>query len=200
MFSNQIKKLIKYVRQKRIGWQVRRGVVPHGVPQGEVMEALIATKPSGVLEIFGFLRMRIKRVATGLWEDYGLVSTKLVTTAFAEYVVDSLLDSTTYPLDAFTWHDMGDDATAESNAHTALQNSRETRINDASPAENTSQVYQSIATIVASAGYTVNEHGIFNAVSAGTMMDRNLVPNAPVVVASDQVEFTYELTVNAESP
>ena len=199
MFQNPIKKYYRLYRQKRIAAQVRNGIVPHGVPQGEIMEALKATKPYGVLEMFGFLRMRIKRYATGKWEDFGVVSVKKVTTAFANYVVDSLQDSTTYPLDAFTWHDMGDDSTAESNAHTALQNSRETRINDSSPGENGSNIYQSIATINASAGYVVQEHGIFNAVSGGTMLDRNLVPNAPTVIANDSVEFTYELTVNAES-
>jgi len=199
MFQNQIKKLIKFVRQKRIATKVRNGIVPHGVPQGEIMEALKATKPNGVLEMFGFLRMRIKRCRTGEWEDFGVVSVKKVTTAFANYVVDSLQDSTSYPLDAFTWHDMGDDNTAESNAHTALQNSRETRINDSSPGENGANVYQSVATINASAAYTVEEHGIHSAESAGVMLDRNLVPNAPSVIANDSVEFTYELTVNAES-
>lgn len=199
MFQNTIKKLIKSLRQKRIAAKVRNGIVPHGITQGEIMEALKATKPHGVLEVMGFLRVRIRRHLTGKWEDYGLVSVKKVTTAFAEYVVDALQDSTTYPLDAFTWHDMGDDNTAESNAHTALQNSRETRINDTSPGENTAQVYQSIATINASAAYTVEEHGIFSAVSGGTMLDRNLVPNAPPVIANDSVEFTYELTVNAEA-
>jgi len=200
MFQNQIKKFVRSFRQKRIAAQVRNGIVPHGITQGEIMEALQATKPHGVLEVVGFLRIRVLRHLTGLWEDFGLVSVKLVTTAFADYVVDALQDSTTYPLDAFTWHDMGDDNTAESNAHTALQNSRETRINDASPGENGTNVYQSIATINASAAYTVEEHGIFSAVTAGTMMDRNLVPNAPDVIANDSVEFTYELTVNAESP
>ncbi len=199
MFQNPFKKLYRLFRQKRIAAQVRNGIVPHGVPQGEIMEALKATKPHGVLEIFGFLRMRIKRYATGKWEDFGVVSVKKVTTAFANYVVDSLQDSDTYPLDAFTWHDMGDDNTAESNAHTALQNSRETRINDTSPGENGANIYQSVATINASAAYTVEEHGIFSAESAGTMLDRNLVPNAPSVIANDSVEFTYELTVNAES-
>lgn len=207
MFKKQwvqsiIYKLFKsgsYIRNRYVGYLVRRGTVPYGLLQGEVIAAMKATRPEGVLELIGTLRMRIKRIATGLWEDYGLVSTKLVTTDFAEYIVDSLLDSGTYPLDAFTWHDMGDDNTTESNAHTALQNSRETRVNDTSPAENTAQVYQSIATITATAGYDVEEHGIFSAISAGTMMDRNLVPSPPTVIASDQVEFTYELTVNAES-
>ena len=199
MFSNWIKKLRKYVRQKYVGWMVRKGKLPFGITQGEVMEALKATRPSGVCEVFGFLRVRIKRVLTGKWEDLGLVSTKLVTTAFAEFVVDALQDSTTYPLDLFTWHDMGDDNTAEDNAHTALQNSRETRVNDTSPGENTAQVFQSIATIVATGGYTAQEHGIFNDQVANTMMDRNLIPNAPVLITDDQVEFTYELTVNAEA-
>jgi len=199
MFQDYYKKLVRFFRQKQIAKKVRKGIVPRGVPQGEIMEALKATKLAGVVEIFGFLRMRIKRYLTGEWEDLGVVSVKKVTTAFANYVVDSLQDSTTYPLDAFTWHDMGDDGTAESNAHTALQNSRETRINDTSPGENTANIYQTVATIQASAAYTVNEHGIFNAVSGGTMMDRNLVDNAPAVIANDTVEFTYELTVNAEA-
>lgn len=199
MFSNWIKKFGEYVRQKYVGWMIRRGKLPYGITQTEVVAALKKTRPKGVVEVFGMLRMRVKRAATGLWEDYGLVSTKLVTTDFAEYIVDALQDSTTYPLDAFTWHDMGDDNTAESNAHSALQNSRETRVNDTSPTENTAQVYQSIATIVATGGYTAQEHGLFSDQDSGTMMDRNLIPNAPVLITDDQVEFTYELTVNAES-
>ena len=199
MLQNPFKKFHQFCRQRRIAWQVRRGIVPHKVPQGEIMEALKATKPYGVLEMFGFLRMRIKRYATGEWEDYGVVSVKKVTTAFANYVVDSLQNSTSEPLDAFEWHDMGDDNTAEANTHTALQNSRETRIQNDGGGENGANIYQSTATINASAGYTVEEHGIFSAESAGTMMDRNLVANAPVVITNDSVEFTYELTVNAES-
>ena len=215
MFSNWYKKIYKHVWQsyvgwmreylytglmhKYVGWMVRKGKLPYGILQGEVVEALKTTRPKGVVEVFGMLRVRVKRAATGLWEDYGLVSTKLVTVAFAEFVVDALQDSTTYALDLFTWHDMGDDNTAEANTHTALQNSRESRVNDTSPGENTSQVYQSIATITATGGYTAQEHGIFNDAVANTMMDRNLIPNAPVLITDDQVEFTYELTVNAEA-
>ena len=69
MFSNWIKKLCKYVRQKYVGWTVRKGKLPYGITQTEVVEALKVTRPAGVLEIFGMLRMRIKRAATGLWED-----------------------------------------------------------------------------------------------------------------------------------
>lgn len=199
MLQDKIKKFFGSIRQKRIAKAVREGRIPWGLTQEEAMESLKATKPFGVMEAFGFLRMRIKRAKTGEWEDFGLVSVKKVTTDFAEHIVSCLLDNTTYVLDEFTWHDMGDDNTAESNAHTALQNSRESRVNDTSPANNGAQIYQSIATITATGAYTVQEHGIFNAASSGVMMDRNLVNNAPAVIADDQVEFTYELTVNAES-
>jgi len=187
-----------FVRIVYIAALARYGIVPNGIMQGEVLKALKATKPSGVLEMMGFLRLRVFRHSENRWEDFGLVSVKKVTTAFANYVVDSLADSSTYPLDAFSWHDMGDDDTAEANTQTALLNSRETRING-TQTENGAGIYQSVATIVATAGYTVNEHGIFNAVSAGVLCDRNLVPNAPAVIADDSVEFTYELSVAAEA-
>jgi hypothetical protein len=80
----------------------------------------------------------------------------------------------------------------------ALANSRETRI-EGNQANNGAGVYKSQATITASAGYTVEEHGLFNLVSGGIMMDRNLVPNAPVVIANDTVLFSYELSVSAEA-
>jgi hypothetical protein len=187
-----------YVRTVYIGKLVRAGTVPHGLLQGEVEKAVRATKPYGVLEMIGYLRLRVKSIITGEWTDYGLVSTKKVTTAFANYVVDSLQDSSGSPLDDFTYHDMGDDNSAEANTETALQNSRETRISG-TDTENGAGIYQSVATINATAGYDVEEHGIFSAESAGTMMDRNLVPNAPTVISGDSVEFTYELSVNAES-
>lgn len=204
MLQNWCKKLYRSYRQRKIARWARAGKVYPGVTQGELMEAMKATKPYGVLEMMGFLRVRIFRGKNhpryGDIEDYGLVSCKLVTTDFAEYVVDSLADSTTYPLDTFKQHQMGDDATAESNAHTDLQNAREAKV-AGNQQENGAQVYQTIATITATASYTVNEHGLFNnaANATGVMLDRNLVPNAPDVVADDSVEFTYELTVNAES-
>lgn len=188
-----------FFRNVYVAALARSGFVPEGLMQGEVLKALKATKPSGVLEMMGFLKLRVFRHLENRWEDFGLVSVKLVTTAFANFVVDGLQNSVDNALSDFSWHDMGDDNTAEANTHTALQNSRETRI-DGSQGENGAGIYQTVATINASAGYTVEEHGLFSAVTTGTMCDRNLVPNAPVVIADDSVEFTYELSVAAEAP
>lgn len=201
MFQNHFKRFGRYARLHWIAHQIRNGVIPVNVEQAEMYEALRHTKQPNVLEMFGFLRVRVMRKAGHIWRvvyPEQLVSVRKVTTAFANYVVDSLQNATSEPLDVFTWHDMGDDNTAEDNSHTGLQNSRESRV-DGNQGENGANIYQSVGTITATAGYDVEEHGIFSASTGGTMLDRNLVSNAPTVVSDDQVEFTYELTVNAES-
>jgi hypothetical protein len=171
---------------------VRRGILPEGVEQREIYEALRQTKPVGVMELFGFLRVKVFRKRGYLWhtDDYGLVSCKKVTTAFANYLQNTLRDHANYVAIAnFKFHDMGDSNTAEANTQTALSNSRETRVSG-TQANNGANIYQSVATITASAGYTVEEHGLFNAATSNTMMDRNLVPNAPVVIAKAiSIEF-----------
>lgn len=199
MFQNIIRGISRNVRFNRIGRMVRNGILPEDVEQGEIYEALRHTKKPNVLEMFGFLRVKVFRKRGYLWhcDDYGLVSCKKVTTVFANYVVTSLAASTA-AFANFKFHDMGDNANAELNSHTALLNSRETRVSG-NQQNNGANIYQSIATITATAGYTVQEHGLFNIISAGVMMDRNLVPNAPVVIANDTVQFTYELTVSAEA-
>jgi len=169
-----------------------------GVDQAEIYEALRHTKKPNVLEVFGFLRMKIFRQGR-LLKDLGLVSCKKVTTAFAAYVVDCLQDSTTYPLSAFSWHASGDNGDAEANSQTALLNEVESRSNSSTRQENGAQVLQLVGTINYTGGFTIQEHGIFSANTAGTLLDRSLVPNAPVVISGDSVEYTYELTVNAEA-
>jgi len=44
----------------------------------------------------------------------------------------------------------------------------------------------------------VTEHGLFNASSAGTLMDRTVF-SAINVVNGDSIQFTYELTATAGS-
>ena len=200
MFQDKFRRPVRYAKLVWIAYQVRRGIIPKNVKDYEIGEALRITKPPNVLEMFGVLRLKhfIKRGYLWSCEDHGIVSVQKVTTAFANYLVDALQVSPGSDMQIFTFHDMGDDATADANTQTALLNSRETRANG-NQLENAANQYSSIATITATASYTVNEHGLFSAVSAGTMMDRNApITSPPAVVADDQVEFTYELTVNAE--
>lgn len=186
----------RFFRQRWIALKVRRGILPPGVELGEIYEALRHTKPRGVLEVFGFLSWKQFRNGR-LFQDGGLQSVKLVTTAFANYLVDELQASNAN-FSNFKYHDQGDDNTAESNAHTALQNSMESR-GTGTQTENGANRYKSVCNITATANYTAEEHGLFNEASAGIMMDRNLPANAPVLEVNDVVEWTYELLVSAES-
>lgn len=188
------------VRQNRIAAMVRKGIVPQGTYElDEIYEALRHTKKPNVLEMFGFLMVKVFRKRGYVWhtDDYGLVSCKKVTTAFANYLVDCM-GTANANFANFRFHDMGDSNAAEANSQTALSNSMETRA-EGNQAENGANVYKSVAIITATAGYSVEEHGIFNLVASGVMLDRNLVPNAPTVIANDTVQFSYELSVSAEA-
>lgn len=197
MFQDWCRRICRFFRFHWIGWQVRRGILPKRAELGEIFEALRYTRPSGTLEMLGFLSWRQFRNGV-LIKDAGLQSVRKVTTAFANFLVDSFQDTENNLLDAFTYHGQGDDNTAESNADTALGNSRETRVSG-TQTENGANRYKSVANITATGNYTAEEHGFFNASTGGTMLDRNLPANAPVLQTDDVVEWSYELLVNAES-
>lgn len=135
----------------------------------------------------------------GTVKDYGVVSRRKVTTAFANYVVDSLQNSTTYPLSAFKYHDSGTGTTAEANSQTALITPCAEARDEGTQVEGASaNIYRSVATHTYAGTFAITEHGLFSASSSGTMMDRSLF-SAINVVSGDSIQFTYELTVNAET-
>ena len=172
------------------------GVVPAGLTIGEIRCALRDTRKPNQFEVFGFLSARLRR--NGVWRDLGLLSCKLVTTAFADYIVDSLQDSTTYPLDAFHYHASGTDNTAESNTQTALLAEVGTRASGTQTEGSSTNIFKSVGTQTYSSTYTIYEHGLFSASSGGTLLDRSVI-TGQAVQNNDQIEWTYELTVNAET-
>ena len=66
MFQSKFRRPIRYARLAWIAYQVRRGIIPKNVKEGEIGEALRITKAPNVLEMFGVLRLKhfIKRVKT----------------------------------------------------------------------------------------------------------------------------------------
>jgi hypothetical protein len=163
----------------------------------QVLRALADTKPSNLFEIWGMLSARVMR-ADGRVGNLGLISVKKVTTAFADYIVDSLQDSTTSPLDAFSYHAMGTDNTAESNTDTTLGTEVESRTDGSQTEGSSTNIYQTVGSISANSSHTITEHGIFSASSGGTLLDRSVFSGISVT-SGDSIEFTYELTVNAEA-
>ncbi len=133
----------------------------------------------------------------GWYEDLGIVSQGKVTTAFRDFLSDQLRTDST-AIGDFKYHEVGTSATAESNAHTALQTTTGIARVTGTQA-GTAPDYVSVATVTADTTETWQEHGIFNASTVGTMMDRSLISPTVSVVASDTVQFTYTLTMAAEA-
>lgn len=134
----------------------------------------------------------------GWWENVGRVSAGKVTTAFRDFEVDQLIAETSVYGD-FKYHEVGTSATAEANTQTALTTTSGIARVAGTQVEAAADQYQSVATVTADASETWQEHGIFNASTSGTMMDRSLISPTVAVVASDTVQFTYTLTKTAEA-
>lgn len=134
----------------------------------------------------------------GWTENVGLVSTGKVTNAFRDFEIDQLIAESSLYGD-FRWHEVGTAATAEANTQTALTTTTGIARVSGTQTEFSADTYETVATITADTGETWQEHGLFNASTVGTMMDRSLISPTVSVVASDTVTFTYRLTKASES-
>lgn len=135
--------------------------------------------------------------ADGTREDLGLLSTKVVTDAFVNYVVDEL-QSSTGGIANFRYHGSGIGVTAESQTQTVLVSEVSTRAAGTKQEGATANIYKSVGVVNYSASFAIREHGLFRAASGDIMADRSLF--AIINVGSgDSIEFTYELTLPAGS-
>lgn len=201
MFLCQGKSLIEYWRLRKIAKQVRAGVTPSGVERDRIYEALRLTAPKNGTEIFGFLSATVHTKEGMLKKDYGLVSVREVTSAFALNLADALMASAT-TISNFHQHKMGTGSTSESSDQTALVSfsvqpgAQAVGGATAQTHGATSNIYRTVGTLTALTAQGIREHGVFNASTGGIMLDRSVVTNIDVN-AEDVVTWTYELTVTA---
>lgn len=193
--------IIPTLRQRLRSWKLarklRKGIIPRGRTDPSLaIQALRDSIKGNMMETFGILSARVHRKDGGT-EDIGLLSVLKVVVAFRDYIVDSLQDSTTYPMDAFEYHACGTGVTAESNTQTALVTEIESRVAGTQIEGATADIYKTVATIPITGTHAVREHGVFSAAAAGTLMDRSLF-SAINVNNGDSIEFTYEITFNEE--
>jgi hypothetical protein len=183
----------------RLGRKLRTGKVPRGrkLTSADAAKAIGTTFRGEMTEVWGFLSAKVLR-ADGTVEDVGLISVKKITQAFRDYIVDSLQDSATYPLDAFKYHASGTGSTAEANTETALVTEVGSRQAGTQTEGVSANIYQTVATLSYTAAHAITEHGIFSAASSGVLMDRSVFA-AINVGAGDSIEFTYEATFQAEA-
>ena len=129
--------------------------------------------------------------------DYGCLGYRVVTTAFVGFVVDQLQTETSVFGD-FKYHDSGVGVTAENVANTAIETTDGESRATGTQTEGAANAYVSVGTIAYTTTKAITEHGLFNDVSAGTLMDRTVF-SAINVVNGDSIQFTYTLTLTAGS-
>jgi hypothetical protein len=130
--------------------------------------------------------------------NYGVLSRRKVTSAFVEFMVDQLQTETSAWGD-FKYHDSGVGVTAESNADTDIETTDgEDRVAGTQEEGASANIYKSVGTIAYTTTKAITEHGLFNASTAGTLLDRSVF-SAVNVVDGDSITFTYQLTCSAEA-
>ena len=177
-----------------LGWKIRN--LPNLMRGWRIPIAMAF----GIPTYYGKLSLRLKK-ADGSVVDYGVVSYRVLTTAFVELMADQLQTETSVWGD-FKYHDCGTGVGAEAVGDTGMGTQAtvitgDERIAGTQIEGATGNIYKSVATVPFDGAGAITEHGLFNAVrGGGTLMDRTVF--AAVNVASgDSISFSFELTCTA---
>jgi len=150
---------------------------------------------TGIPTFYGELHARLLK-ADGRVIDYGLVSTRVVTTAFVNFMVDELQAETSEWGD-FKYHDSGIGTTPADVGDTAIETSdEEDRVAGTQTEGGSANIYQSVGTISYTTTKAITEHGLFSQSTGTTLMDRHVF-SALNVENGDSIQFTYSLTCSA---
>lgn len=133
----------------------------------------------------------------GFTENLGLLSMAKVTTAFVSEEIDELVAAAGSEYADFDYHEVGTSAAAEANTQTALTTTTGIARAVGAPTD-ADPIYRNVGTITADTTETWAEHGLFNNAAGAALMDRSLT-GGQAVASPDQVQYTYELTKNAEA-
>jgi hypothetical protein len=129
----------------------------------------------------------------------------VVTTAGVTYICADIAGGAN-DSNLFKFHGFGTGTNAEASADTALQTELTTQYATDSTRPTGSQAsstntYTTVATLSPDTGGTIaiTEHGIFTAISAGTLLDRSVFSAVNLVAGADSLQATYVLTLPAGS-
>jgi hypothetical protein len=142
----------------------------------------------------GYTTLEVKQIRNGKVIKTRKVYDKCVTNAFVNDIVDSLQGSTP-PYTNFKnykYHGSGTGSAAEAAADTALGTEVESRVSGTQVDGSSTNIYQSIGTITYASAHAITEHGLFNAATGGTLMDRTVFPSINVL-AGDSVQFSFSI-------
>jgi len=141
----------------------------------------------------------LRKDADGEYQEIGKreVLNKKVTTAFVNDIVDNLIAETSAFGD-YKYHDSGTSNQAESNADVGLITPcGEARTTGTQVEGSQTYEYKSVATHTYAGTFGIVEHGLFNASSGVTLMDRTVFAVINVI-PGDKIEFTFTIQFAAE--
>lgn len=128
--------------------------------------------------------------------DYGVVSRRVITTAFVDFMVDQLQAEDSSWGD-FRWHDSGEGSTAEAVGDTDIETTDgESRVSGTQTEGGSANIYETTATITYTTTKTITEHMLFNAPTGGTGMDRSVFTGVPMT-NGEGIQFRYRYTANS---
>lgn len=127
--------------------------------------------------------------------DLGCIGSRVVTTAGVNYLRDNMAAALS-SMGLFKFHGSGTGVGAEAVGDTALG----TEVTDIARPTGTqvnsvSKVYSTVATITYTGARAITEHGLFSAVTAGTLWDRTVFTSIPGDTTLS-IQFTYTLTIS----
>lgn len=136
-------------------------------------------------------------------EDYGIVSTKVVTNNGVGFIVDAFQNLV--ELEIMKFHGIGTGSTAEAAGDSALVTELTTEYNPNSTratgttSETSSNIFQTVATNTLDSGTpALREHGVFSASSAGVLLDRSVYAAINLDgTLGDALATDYRLTLTA---
>jgi hypothetical protein len=142
--------------------------------------------------------LEIKHIRNGKVIGKQTVLDKVVTTAFVNDIVDALKgDATPYAnFKNYKYHASGTGTVAEAVGDTTLGTEVGTRATGSQEEGASANIYKSVGTITYSGSFAITEHGLFNAIATGTLMDRTKFA-AVNVISGDSIQFSFTIQFNA---
>jgi len=176
-------RILQMIRSAILDYKIKHGLAPRGRTEGWI-------RPNATLTA----RHLRRNPETGEYEEVDKrIAHGAVTTVFVNDVVDSLV-AAAY-LNDYKYHDSGTGTAAESASDTALGiPTGIARVTGTQLEGASANIYKTVGTITYNGTYAITEHGVFDAVTSGILMDRTVF-SAINVANGDKIEFTYQLTL-----
>ena len=188
---------IKVIRAPKapVKWRVKQALrrdVILGIIGTSAAKAL--TRLTGIPTLTSQLSARLIK-ADGSVVNYGIVSRRVVTTAFVNEMVDQMIAETSTWGD-FKYHDSGVGTTPAAVGDTDIETTDAESRATGTQVENAANIYETVGTISYTTTKSITEHGVFNASTSGILIDRHVFTSIGVE-NGDSIQFTYDFTVSS---